>query len=163
MTSRQKGPAAHSCGAILLIENRMGPLPRTVVWRRILDEKSFELMSLSRAGDAYQFHGTVLAVEGDVIRLVGQRHNQQYSCDDSRLGPVLPSAVRILIQPFGFVVFGVAPQLLWTQSMPGPVASRYVLPQISRRSPARTLEMGAGTLSPAASYPAAKTLSTAMS
>jgi hypothetical protein len=65
-----------------------------------------------------------------------------------------------LSQPSGWAVLGLLPQLVWTQSMPSPPPVKS-FPHNSSRSPVRIVESGAGTLSPAASYPVAKTLSIA--
>jgi uncharacterized protein len=40
-------------------------LARTVIWRRILDDKSFELATLTRVGDLYRIAGIVLLAEPD--------------------------------------------------------------------------------------------------
>ena len=57
--------------------NAKGSVARAVVWRRILDDKSFELVTLTGAGDGYRITGRALLAEGGLP----MRVDYQIDCD----------------------------------------------------------------------------------
>lgn len=71
---------------------------RTMIWRRLLDDRSFELATVTALGESYRIRGTVLIAESDVA----SRVEYVIECDagwqtrDARIRQVLGDEITLL-------------------------------------------------------------------